>query len=587
MIKQLVFFCSLLLVLTGCTDQFEPAIENNRGLEDSYNDPRFAQGLLINGYARIPNNGWAFSDMATDNAVSNNPSNNYSQAATGQWASNYNPFDEWNRSKAAIQYINLMLTATDSVTYSNERATNMMFNDRIKGEAYGLRGMFMYYLLQAHAGMVNGELLGVPMPLEPEGVGSNFNVSRPTFQECIDQLFADLDESISLLPLDYANIGDPSAIPDKYLAEDGTIDGYNRAFGDDAKLLLSGRIARAIKAQAALMAASPRYSSGSSVTWDDAANFAADVIDENGGVAGLAANGLRWFSDPNQIDGIGGGNNPPEILWRTSIAGPSTSLETTHFPPTLFGNGLLNPTQNLVDAFPMANGYPIDDPASGYDASNPYAGRDPRLAQFIIYDESTAGSNNSVIHTAVDGGTNDGLNRVETSTRTGYYMRKLLRQDVNLNPVSTNGQRHIQPRIRYTEIYLIYAEAANEAWGPTGTGPNGYSAYDVIKAIRERAGLGANGNDPYLDAVRGDQNAMRDLIHNERRLELCFEGYRFWDLRRWDENLTEPARGVRIEDDNYSVFEAEERLYQDYMIYGPVPYSEILKFNMLQQNNGW
>ena len=57
----------------------------------------------------------------------------------------------------------------------------------------------------------------------------------------------------------------------------------------------------------------------------------------------------------------------------------------------------------------------------------------------------------------------------------------------------------------------------------------GYSAYDVIKAIRERAGLGEFGEDPYLDECAQSKEKMRELIRNERRIELCFEGFRFWD----------------------------------------------------------
>lgn len=75
------------------------------------------------------------------------------------------------------------------------------------------------------------------------------------------------------------------------------------------------------------------------------------------------------------------------------------------------------------------------------------------------------------------------MNQLNTSTRTGYYMRKLLREDCNANPNSLNAKYHIPVRIRYTEIFLAYAEAANDAWGPTGKGGNAYSAYDVIKAI--------------------------------------------------------------------------------------------------------
>jgi hypothetical protein len=72
---------------------------------------------------------------------------------------------------------------------------------------------------------------------------------------------------------------------------------------------------------------------------------------------------------------------------------------------------------------------------------------------------------------------------------------------------------------------------------------------------------------------------MRELIRNERRLELCFESFRFWDLRRWNANLNETARGIEGD--------VEVRDYKDYMTYGPVPYSETMKFGNLKQNDGW
>lgn len=587
MTKHILFLISMFLVVISCDDLIEPAIQNNRGIEDIYNEPRFAHGLLINGYARIPTNGWDYSDMATDNAVANDETNQFFALSTGQWAANNNPVSQWQNSKAAIQYLNILLAEVDKVTFSDTELVDFMFTERIKGEAYGLRALFMYYLLRAHGGMSGGNLLGVPIVLEPETIDSDFNQPRATFDQCMQQLYSDAQAAIDLLPLDYANIADESDIPSKYADLGAAVDQYNRVFGNDAKQLLTERIVLAIRAQAALLAASPAFSGGSSTTWEDAAGYAAEVIDLNGGLGALAANGTTWYANTAEIDGIGSGANPPEILWRTDLGGPNTNLEADNFPPTLYGDGLINPTQNLVDAFPMANGYPITDPTSGYDVSNPYTNRDPRLQQFILVNGSTAGPSNSTIFTAVDGGTNDALNRVETSTRTGYYLRKLLRQDVNLNPSTTNGQLHINPRIRYTEIYLIYAEAANEAYGPTGTGGHAYSAVDVIGAIRQRAGVGLGNGDSYLQSISGDQDAMRTLIRNERRLELSFEGFRFWDLRRWEEDLTETALGTRIEGGDHEIIAVDNRVFDDYMKYGPIPYSEILKFNALQQNTGW
>ena len=277
------------------------------------------------------------------------------------------------------------------------------------------------------------------------------------------------------------------------------------------------------------------------------------------------------------------------MLWRNGKETNTYSLEQAQFPPSLFGGGQINPTQNLVDAFPMANGYPINDENSDYDEANPYANRDPRLNLYIVVNGSTLGIDNKVIDTSADNKTNnDGLNKEDgVSTRTGYYLRKHLREDVSITSTSQNGQPHYSPRIRYTEIFLNYAEAANEAWGPTGTGDFTFSAYDVIKAIRVRAGVGQDNGDAYLESIKGDKNKMRELICNERRLELCFEGFRFWDLRRWKLDMNETAKGIRFSGNTYTIIDVENRKYEDYMNYGPIPYTETLKFDALVQNKGW
>ncbi len=195
--------------------------------------------------------------------------------------------------------------------------------------------------------------------------------------------------------------------------------------------------------------------------------------------------------------------------------------------------------------------------------------------------------NNTPIYTGSDATTADGLNKRETSTRTGYYMKKRLRMDVNMDPSMKQGKNHFKPRFRYTEIFLNYAEAANEAWGPKGNGGHAYSAYDVLKAIRHRA-LGID-DDPYLDECAADPQKMQQLIRNERRLELCFESFRFWDLRRWKANLNEAARGMNITNNNVynEIATVESRLFESYMYYGPIPMTELLKFSNLKQNQGW
>ncbi|MCW3788998.1 RagB/SusD family nutrient uptake outer membrane protein [Plebeiibacterium sediminum] len=590
--KNIFKLLVLMLVLASCDDMLDPALENIRDIDAMYKEPTFATGVLANAYILLPYSSGPNNEVATDNAVTNDISDNYLEMATGSWSADDNPLSQWDNRQNAIQYINLFLERTDGVVWSQKELVNTMFNDRYKGEAYALRALNMYYLLLAHGGWTeDGRLLGTTIRTESESVESDLNKPRDTFQDCIDQIFADLDMAISLLPLDYGDIAD-SEIPSKYASLGVTNAGdYNRANGNSAKGRVSGRIAQAIKAQVALLAASPAYQNGTNVTYEDAANHAATVLNHIGGPSGLDMTGGTWYTN-DDIDNLGAGVTPAEVLWRGNMS-LNNDLESDNFPPSLYGSGRINPTQNLVDAFPMLNGYPISDVNSNFDAANPYENRDPRLQQYVVVNESTQGPLDAVVITGTYSDNSDGINKDNGySTRTGYYLRKLLRSDCNPNPSVNNRQNHYTARIRYTEIFLDYAEAANEAWGPTGTGGNAYSAYDIIKAIRERAGIDAE--DAYLQSVVGDKALMRELIRNERRIELCFENHRFWDLRRWNvslDKLNETATGVQISKVDgaftFTPIDVEDRDYKEYMYHGPIPYNETLKWSALEQNAGW
>ena len=586
---------TLSLGLTSCDDLFEPAIENHLGFDYAYEHPDYADNVLGNAYTRLPNGSYSFNDVATDDAVSNDVSNSY-RKMTGidSWTSSSNPIETWRNCRAAIQYINLFLANVDKVNWNSNETVRDMYHQRYVGEARGLRALFMYYLLRAHGGYdAQGNLLGVPIVLEPTTVSSDFNALevRASYADCMKQLIEDAEEAIRVLPVDYKDTDNETETVNcfgkTYTVTKAT---YNRVLGTNFAGRFSGRIARAVLAQAALMAASPAFADGSGVTYEQAAKYAKNVLDLNGGVSGIDTDGLEWYADPNMQE-LEGGECPKEVMWRTEKSN-NNDLEADNYPPSIYGKGRINPTQNLVDAFPAANGYPIANAKSGFDAENPYANRDPRLAKYIIFNGQTAGSGSSVINTQADNSANlDGLNKdVSKSTRTGYYMKKLLRQDINLDPNVNSKQNHYTARIRYTELYLDYAEAANEAYGPTGG--SGFSAYDVIKAIRQRAGIkDENGEDPYLESIKNDKDKMRELIRNERRIELCFEGFRFWDLRRWKLDITEEAKGVSITNvgagKKYETISVEKRNFKENGYYGPVPYDQILNFPSLTQNKGW
>ncbi len=593
-IVKYIAISALMVPMVACDDLFEPAIENIKDPSMMEEDANYADAILGSAYILMPFSSAPVNDVATDDAVSNDIDNAWRRIAEGSWTSRTGVSnDNWRDRNASIQYCNLYLSNVDEIKFSANEAVNTMFRDRLKGEAYGLRALNMYYLLQNYGGRnAAGELLGVPVWRTPFDFFTDMNVKRESFAKCMEYLLSDVEEAVKLLPDEYKDgLAGSDFIKERYTGvfPEGKIDGaaVDRVFGAKTFLRMSGRIAKTIRAQAALLAASPAFVDGSGVTPAQAADYAAEVI---GTSLALSATGHKWYLETGNGDNASANN--AEVIWRDGFS-ENCDIETDNFPPSCYGKGRVNPTQNLVDAFPMANGYPISDGRGNYDATKPYEGRDSRLAEYIVYNGATGiSSDNRTINTGIDAQNNDGINKESGySTRTGYYLRKMLRQDVNPNGANTVKKMHYTTRFRYTQIYLAYAEMANEAWGPKGTGSHGYSAYNVIKAIRERAGICKGTTDPYLDeCANAGKEKMAELIRNERRLELCFENVRFWDLRRWNSDvnvLNTTARGVEINGAAHKFIEVESRVYDPHMIYGPIPYNDVLRFSNLEQNKGW
>lgn len=562
--SKIIIFLFLGLLLGSCELFTEPGLDNQFTKDRVYKDPSFAEGLLLRAYGLLPT-GYSLDEVATDDAVTNDRGNGYLRMATGEWSSQFNPQNNWNAAYDAIYNLNYFLSVVDDVQWSwQSEDRNEMFRKRFKGEALALRGYYYFKLLERFGGVAtNGELLGVPLLTEVIDVTDNWELPRATYEATVQQIYKDFNEAIDLLPYEYVDVANATD--------------YNRTSGKQNQNRVNGKIVRALKAKLALHAASPAFSSeGEAIEhYTIAAKEAGTLIQDIGGVSGLAPDGIRFYNSDNDIDN-------PEILWRSDFYNDNY-LERQNFPPSLYGNGRINPTQNLVDAFPMANGYPITAVESNYDSSDPYAGRDPRLAAYIVYDGNNLANN--TIHTDINT-SDDGLNKIrDFSTRTGYYLAKLLRSDVNLDPSSTSTRRHFYTHIRYTEIFLIYAEAANEAWGPDADPLSfGFTARDVIQALRERAGISQP--DEYLASITTKEE-LRKVIRNERRIELSFEGFRFWDLRRWNGDLNETAQGVSIDNDTYSIIDVERRDFPENAVYGPIPLSETVKYEGLLQNQGW
>lgn len=591
-IKHILSVVLMGVALASCDDLFEPAQENLKDVSSMYGDASYAQGILGNAYILLPYSNSPQTDLATDDAVSNDQTNSYLQMATGAWSSQNDPTSQWKNRLNAIQYVNIMVANADKVAWSTDEGLQRLFTDLFKGDAYGMRALQMFYLLRAHAGMVDGvnEMMGVPILREFQEAGADFNQPRATFRACIDSIMVDIDRALELLPYEYEDVTDDNAVPEKYKRYYISAGKYTRAFGYHQKGKINGMILRALRAQVALFAASPAYAQYSGVTMEQAARYAAELINTKE----MPADGYKWFANTTEIGGLNKGYNSSESIWQTNVS-ERHSLEGDFYPPSINGLGRCNPSQNLVDAFPMTNGYPITDSRSGYNPQAPYADRDARLAAYILYDGQAIGSGNTTIITGTYGDNNvNGLNyTVGYSTRTGYYMRKLLRPDVNLNPSNITNQKSYDARIRWTEMFLDYAEAANEAVGPNvAVAGSKWTAKSVIRSLRERAGICAGVDDPYLDECAQSKEKMRELIRNERRLELCFENHRFYDLRRWQvdlNKLNETVKGAEISAPNagFKTIDVEQRNYKQHQFFGPIPYSEILKYDALQQNSGW
>ena len=565
-----------MLVFAGVIscEGIEPIDENRLDFEFVGSNPGAAEGILLNGYTGILNQ-YSFSEAGTDDAVNNQMNNGYKRMALGELNALYNPAARWS-SYERVFWVNKFLEIIDAgeIQWNRDETINEMFYIRMKGEALALRALHHFYVFQAHAGVgQGGDLLGIPYFTEFVESNGDFNLPRLTFEETITAIMKDFDDALALLPTDYGL--DAGNVDPWYTGLDGYDYGkYIVANGSQYDLRLTGKIVKGLKARVELFVASPAFLN-SQDHYTMAANIASELLNDIGGVAGLEPDGVEFYNDDD--DHLRG-----EMLWRGSIGGNSSNYESRMFPPSVNGKGEINPSHNFVMAFPMLDGNPATE-ANGFDPQNPYANRDPRLAKYVVVNGDTYGG--GTINTGFGGGI-DRLDSIpQFSTTTGYYLKKLLRPDVRINSDgTTTGKSHFNVYFRYTELFLILAEAANEVNGPDHA-VNGISARDVIAAIRERAGI--TQPDAFLASVT-TIDAMRDLIRNERRLELSFEGHRFWDLRRWDADLNVTAEGYYYDGTSYiSLPSIEERNYPDYGEYMPIPNGEIIKFSALEQNQGW
>ncbi len=469
---------------------------------------------------------------ASDEALTSQELGNGPQVYTnGQITPTENVMDRWVSLYGAVRSASLFLEKIDSWIPGN--TVEVAAKDRMIGEAYFLRAFFFMELFKRYG--------GVPVFEGILDVSDDLNLPRNTVDETVNRIVEDCNKAANLL--------------------------YEQNAPADLGRATKGA-ALMLKAQALLFRASPLHNpSGDRAKWTEAAAAARDVID------------LEVYSVDGNYRSLFHSRTTPNIIFQSTVN--KTAWRNLMFLPSLRGYARIQPIQEMVDAYEMqATGLPITDPTSGYSPNDPYVGRDPRLGYSVIYDGSTW--KGQVIRTHASAGTNAVIpGGGTTQTRTGYYLAKTVDENASIEPAVTG--EHFWVYMRYEDLLLMYAEAQNEALDAPDN-----SVYEAVDAVRTRTGIAMPALPTGLSRLQ-----MRDRIRNERRVELGFEGKRFWDIRRWriGEQVMRSANGVVVRvAGSVRTFEynlLQNRTYRAEFDLFPIPQSEINKQPALEQNPGY
>ena len=559
--KYIQYIATGLILLTGsgCTKDFLDTKIDLSQTQDLLNTNfstllSFANAPYVyvrNEYSLIDGNLFA---AASDEAVHTSPGANVRLFNNGSWNAFNNPDNYYTGYYQGIRAANYFLE--NSGDYRRMLAKNrdtvsptgkLQYRDDtlnigwFRAEARALRAYYYFELLKRYG--------GVPLVTKVLSAEENTDLPRAGFDAMINFIVSEIDAVKDSMQVNWKTSA--------YTTNDGR---------------LTRGAAISIKARALLWAASPlNNTSNDPAKWRAAAAACSEVMAMAGGGAGayvLDGNYRNYFLQNNTV-------TSNETIWAVRY-NASNTIERANYPITTpGGNSGITPSHDLVEAYEY-KGTP--------NPANPYANRDPRMALTIVTDASAW--NGRTID--LSPGARDDMNTTN-ATRTGYYLRKFLND--NLNLVNNATQVHHWPMIRYAEILLSYAEAMNEAFGPDNN--NGYTmtARQAINAVRARAGIAMPA------VVAADQTAFRAAVKRERRVELAFENHRFWDLRRWKDAqvlLNQPVRGIRVTKNAanvsvYTPFVVENRVFDGFRMYlHPFPQSEINKSSgVLIQNPGW
>jgi hypothetical protein len=410
--------------------------------------------------------------------------NEYNNSYEGIRAANF--YLNYSKNWRALLKLNRD-TVTDITNYNRDKVLIGYY----RGEAHIARAFYYAELIKRYGGVPIMDNLLDYNNVQP--------VARSTYDQVVNYIVKEIDTYKDSLAVNWST----SAYKDQL----GRFD-KGTAF--------------ALKARVLLYAASPLNNPTNDVNkWIAAAAAARDVITPGLGYSLYTGGYQTYFQANNSIM-----SSNPETIMAVRMP-PNTYPETNNYPiGTPGGKSGIAPSQNLVSDYEY-KGTP--------DAANPYANRDPRLAATVVTNGSTWNSRTIDISA---GGTDD-RSKANTSP-TGYYLKKYLTD--NLNIVNGVAATHSWILFRYAEVLLNYAEAMNEAYGPDVI-PAGYtlSARQALNLIRARTGVA-------MPAVTVTGVAdFRNAVKHERRIELAFEGHRYFDLLRWKDAATvlnQPIQGI-------------------------------------------
>jgi len=391
-----------------------------------------------------------------------------------------------NNAWFSIRRINIMLNDLDKGTLTEEQ------KDKIKGQAYFLRAWVYFNLVKVYG--------GVPIiTTAQDWVVDDLKVTRNKTSECIDFIVADLDSSAAMLAP-----GMPAT----------------QGSGDRGRITKD--VALAMKGRVLLYWASPQFNpSNDAARWERAYQANKTAYET------LTADGYALFNSfANVLTDEGSGNKEVIMIRSYDGANKANNFEHQSRPvsETTGGGGQYQPTWELVKAFPMKDGrvsYENKKAVNGFDTLYYWKDRDPRFAATVAY--------NGVVW-ELSGKTNRkqwnyvGVAEDKNSqTKTGFYNRKGVKTGLTAANSTMGTTDWVE--MRFAEVMLNLAEAANATGRRT-------EAYDMIKAIRKRAGITANADNNYGLKAGMNEAEMLNAIMLERQIEFAFEGKRYDDLRR-------------------------------------------------------